>query len=323
MKEDKKSLDLTVLIDIINTEMSDYLDPNNEELLKDFFLEAELQVETFEQNILVLENEPHNKDAVDEIFRAAHTLKGAAGTVQMDELSHFTHLCEDTLDEIRAGNIEVTPEVVDIILEAIDIIKAMLEARTEGEIYQEDISSTSGKLEEFISGKAPQTAAEPEAGADESPAPSEGVKLPSEYELLELNEQCTGDEKLVAVHIVFNEDNPMNTVGGVQVYAALQKNGNILNSVPDFDELYKDVFHPEADFYIATEKDLDEIKASVAIPDVVLDSSIGYAGETGDDEAQEEEASEPGPAADTASAEKEEKLPRSPGRRSRGTKTTA
>ena len=48
--------------------MSDYLDPNNEELLKDFFAEAQMQVDTLEQNVLVLENEGANKDAVDEIF---------------------------------------------------------------------------------------------------------------------------------------------------------------------------------------------------------------------------------------------------------------
>ncbi|MDP3177219.1 MAG: Hpt domain-containing protein, partial [Spirochaetaceae bacterium] len=67
--------------------MSDYLDPNNEELLKDFFSEAQGQVETLEQNVLVLENDPGNRDAVDEIFRAAHTLKGGAGTVEMSELA--------------------------------------------------------------------------------------------------------------------------------------------------------------------------------------------------------------------------------------------
>ena len=61
--------------------MSDYLDANNEELLKDFFAEAEQQVETLESNILVIENDPSNHDAIDEIFRAAHTLKGGSATV--------------------------------------------------------------------------------------------------------------------------------------------------------------------------------------------------------------------------------------------------
>ena len=106
--------------------MSDYLDPNNEELLKDFFSEANMQVDTLEQNILVLENESGNRDAVDEIFRAAHTLKGGAATVEMMELSHFTHLVEDVLDAIRSDQVTVNEEVVDTLLAAIDIIKAML-----------------------------------------------------------------------------------------------------------------------------------------------------------------------------------------------------
>ena len=261
--------------------MSDYLDPNNEELLKDFFMEAELQVETFEQNILVLENEPHNKEAVDEIFRAAHTLKGAAGTVQMDELAHFTHLCEDALDEIRAGKIEVTPEVVDVILGAIDIIKEMLEARTEGEVYQDDITEISGKLEGFISGAEGNGARTPEKPASEDkktaePAKSASSAAPSEYEMLEMREQCSGNEKIALVHILFNEDNPMNTVGGVQIFAALNKVGNILHSNPDFDELYKDVFHPEADFYIATELDAEELEKTVSIPDVITEADISF-----------------------------------------------
>ena len=79
--------------------MSDYLDPNNEELLKDFFAEAEQQVENLESNILVIENDPTNHEAVDEIFRAAHTLKGGSATVEMTELSGFTHAVEDLLDE--------------------------------------------------------------------------------------------------------------------------------------------------------------------------------------------------------------------------------
>ena len=258
--------------------MSDYLDPNNEELLKDFFMEAELQVETFEQNILVLENEPNNSEAVDEIFRAAHTLKGAAGTVQMDELAHFTHLCEDALDEIRAGKVEVNTEVVDTILEAIDIIKAMLAERSDGGIYDQDTSEIAAKLEGFISGKeskpakkkAPKKAARKKEAKKEEP---EAGGL-SEYDVLELKEQLADGEKLLVVKVVFNEDYPMNTVGGVQVYAALNKKANILKSIPDFDELYEDVFHPEAIFYISSGLAKDEIENTVNIPDVILESEV-------------------------------------------------
>ena len=119
--------------------MSDYLDLNNEELLKDFFSEAQQQVENLESNILVIENDPTNHEAIDEIFRAAHTLKGGSATVEMTELTEFTHAVEDLLDELRSGTIPVTEPVVDTLLSAIDIIKVMLEERANGQIYTEDV----------------------------------------------------------------------------------------------------------------------------------------------------------------------------------------
>ena len=71
--------------------MSDFLDANNEELLKDFFSEAEQMVDNLESNILAIENDPSNHDAIDEIFRAAHTLKGNSATVEMSEITEFAH----------------------------------------------------------------------------------------------------------------------------------------------------------------------------------------------------------------------------------------
>jgi two-component system chemotaxis sensor kinase CheA len=63
---------------------------------------------------------------VDEIFRAAHTLKGGAGTVQMNEIAGFTHVLEDVLDGIRDGSISMSEDLVDILLGSIDIIKSMM-----------------------------------------------------------------------------------------------------------------------------------------------------------------------------------------------------
>ena len=155
--------------------MSDYLDPNNEELLKDFFAEAEQQVEQLESNILVIENDPSNHEAIDEIFRAAHTLKGGSATVEMMELSHFTHTVEDVLDEIRSDRIKVDEDVVDLLLTSIDVIKAMLEARQNGSVYEENIDSIIEKLQGMIpakEGKASAKAAKPKPAAAPKAAPA-------------------------------------------------------------------------------------------------------------------------------------------------------
>jgi two-component system chemotaxis sensor kinase CheA len=254
--------------------MSDYLDPNNEELLKDFFIEAQMQVEMLEQNILVLENDPNNKDAIDEIFRAAHTLKGGAGTVQMNEIAGFTHVLEDVLDGIRDGSISMSEDLVDILLGSIDIIKSMMSARSDGSVFDGDSDTMKNALSSYLGGSSPSPPEPPPSPvkAQEKPsAPSKapqatGAKL-SEYELLEMKEAAQ-DKHVVQVKVFFNEDNPMNSVGGIQVFAILKEVGTILKTVPDFDELYDDNYFPEVDYYVAINPEAGEFGDKLNIQDV-------------------------------------------------------
>ncbi len=267
--------------------MSDYLDPNNEELLKDFFAEAEQQVEQLESNILVIENDPSNHEAIDEIFRAAHTLKGGSATVEMMELSHFTHTVEDVLDEIRSDRLKVDEDVVDLLLTSIDVIKAMLEARQNGSIYEENIDSIVEKLHGYIpqkGGKATAKAAAPKAAQKPAPAPvpqpaeaapaasANALVLPdiTEDDFVELKQTCEGNQKLWCIAVKFDESNPMNTVGGIQVFAALKNVGNVLKTVPDFDALYEDQFYENVFYYVATEADGPEIEDCAFLSDVTL-----------------------------------------------------
>ena len=264
--------------------MSDYLDPNNEELLKDFFAEAEQQVEQLESNILVIENDPSNHEAIDEIFRAAHTLKGGSATVEMMELSHFTHSVEDVLDEIRSDRVSVDEDVVDLLLTSIDVIKAMLEARQQGAIYEENIDGIIEKLKSYIPEKgaksvpkkAPAKAAPvaPKPAPVQAAAPSnvQGIALPplSEDEYEELKSACEGSQSLWCVAVKFDENNPMNTVGGIQVFAALKAVGNVLKTVPDFDALYEDQFYENVFYYLASSEKGESIEDASFLSDVTL-----------------------------------------------------
>ena len=261
--------------------MSDYLDPNNEELLKDFYSEAQMQVEAMEQNILALEDDPADQDAIDEIFRAAHTLKGGAATVQMNELSGFTHLLEDLLDEIRSGKVTVREENVDVLLSSIDVIKAMLAARMDGSIYEEDYSQVSTNLQ-LMASRTEEKLPEPEpkpmaevARPGPAPADTEEVPILSEYERLELMEAAGEGETVLRVRVGFDEANPMNSVGGIQVFAKLKEFGQVLKTEPEFDALYEDVYHPVVDYYISTASEAVELESRVPISDVTSDVFVG------------------------------------------------
>ena len=277
--------------------MSDYLDPNNEELLKDFFSEAFGQVETLEQSVLVLETDTGNKDAVDEIFRAAHTLKGGAGTVEMTELAQFTHLVEDVLDGIRSGKATVGEALIDALLASIDVIKAMLDARSNGGVYHGDTSALKATLAAFLPAGASKAAAKvvgpslavaqaAQAKAAPSAASSKGPDYTqaglSEYELLELKE-AAGGRRVYLLKVSFNQDNVMNTVSAIQVFASLRDAGSVLKTVPDFEKLYEDAFYPTVEYFIATEKAGEDVRKKILIPDVVTSAEVldmAFSGET-------------------------------------------
>jgi two-component system chemotaxis sensor kinase CheA len=265
--------------------MSDYLDPNNEELLKDFFAEAYGQVDSLEQNILALEQDTGNRDAVDEIFRAAHTLKGGAGTVEMTELAEFTHLIEDVLDGVRSGKKAVDEKVIDALLASIDVVKAMLDARSEGSVYGGDPSGIKAMLASLLPAEAVK--ASPSAPAAARPAPSAPAapleELPvfsvasaslSEYELLELREAAGPGKRIFKLALSFNPDNVMKTVSAIHAFAALRDIGTVLKTVPDFEKLYEDAFFPTVEYFVAVEQGPDELLRKASIPDVVSDVKI-------------------------------------------------
>lgn len=285
--------------------MSDYLDPQNEELLQDFFAEAETQVEALESNVLVLENDPSNHDAIDEIFRAAHTLKGASATVQMDELSEFTHLVEDVLDRIRNDEISADGSIVDTLLSSIDVVKAMLEARGNGDVYDEDIEPLKATLRGLLGADAEAAAAGKPAsasaagggtGASSTGTVSSGAATAgaagdvpaasgevSDDELLELKQASEGEGRLLRVRVHFDEENPMNTVGGIQVFAALKRAGTVLKTDPDFEALYEDNFFPIVDYFVASDEDVEALESAALISDVtsgVEVAALEGAGET-------------------------------------------
>jgi two-component system chemotaxis sensor kinase CheA len=264
--------------------MSDYLDPNNEELLKDFFAEAEQQVDNLESNVLVIENDPTNHEAIDEIFRAAHTLKGGSATVEFMEISSFTHTVEDMLDEIRSDRLKVTEPVIDVLLSSIDIIKAMLDSRAGGTVYKENIDDLMAKLHSYIPQKGDKTVkAKAPAGtgpallkpAAQQAVPASGdvsISRPklSESDYEELRGALEGSQKLWCVSVRFDKNNPMNSVGGIQVFAALKALGSVLKTVPDFDALYEDTFYEWVYYYLASEAEQSKIEDTAFLNDVTL-----------------------------------------------------
>jgi len=97
-----------------------------DEIIEEFVVESEESLESLDQMFVALEKNPGDKDLLNEIFRCAHTIKGASGFLGFQRLVEVAHVSEDVLNKLRKGELVATAEVMDAVLKAMDIIKEML-----------------------------------------------------------------------------------------------------------------------------------------------------------------------------------------------------
>ncbi len=97
-----------------------------QEILQDFLIESFELIEQLDQDLVELENTPEDLDLLNRIFRVAHTVKGASSFLNFDILTHLTHHMEDVLNKARHGELLLDADVMDVVLESIDLMKALL-----------------------------------------------------------------------------------------------------------------------------------------------------------------------------------------------------
>lgn len=250
-----------------------------EELKKDFFDEAKTLIDILESNILILEKDFDNQEAINEIFRSAHTLKGGSATLDLDRIANFTHEMESLLDEIRSDNVQMSSEIVDILLKAIDIVKELIDASLNDKdapsniemeiikemkaVYQLELSDEAKaqvkKLQKEIANYRPKI----------------DLNL-NEYDRFLLKSAPEEGNEIYQVFVLLNKNNPMKTVSGIQIHSILKEFSTIVKSIPDLDDLFQDKFYKEVNFLILSKKPIDYIKEKITISDVTefVDVSI-------------------------------------------------
>lgn len=104
----------------------DLQDVDRDALVSLFFEEAEEGLVAMEQALVALEERPADSEALQTVFRVAHTLKGNASSLGFADLAEVTHGLESVLDLLRSGSVAVSREVVDVLLESVDVLREML-----------------------------------------------------------------------------------------------------------------------------------------------------------------------------------------------------
>ena len=120
------------------------------QFFQEFFEEAEELLAEKERLLLGIDVESPQKDEIDAIFRAAHSIKGGAGTFGMSDITEVTHVMESLLDRIRKGEMALTAEHVDVFLQAKDILAMLVDGHRHGaQVDREAVKDLQGKLEQL------------------------------------------------------------------------------------------------------------------------------------------------------------------------------
>ncbi|AGL66942.2 chemotaxis protein CheA [Helicobacter pylori UM299] len=159
-----------------------------QEIMEDFLIEAFEMNEQLDQDLVELEHNPEDLDLLNRIFRVAHTIKGSSSFLNLNILTHLTHNMEDVLNRARKGEIKITPDIMDVVLRSIDLMKTLLV--TIRDTGSDTNNGKENEIEEAVKQLQAITSQNLE-GAKEGTkeAPKEEVKKEAEKENTEENQE--------------------------------------------------------------------------------------------------------------------------------------
>ncbi len=229
--------------------------------------------------ILILEKEPENEDTINEIFRAAHSLKGMAGTMGYKRMQRLTHDMENVFSEIRNGKMKASPNLIDLLFRGLDALESYLDiiinTQDEGtEDNQDIIDGLQKVMEEGLGTNTPE-AAQPKAPAA---VPSEELKgrhlVLAEHELAAALKAKDEGENVFEITVFVQPSCILKAARAFLVFKALEEAGDIIKSVPEVQDIEDEKFDFDFSMVLLTRKSEDEIRTAVMnvseIKDVVI-----------------------------------------------------
>ena len=214
---------------------------------------------------MVLEQEPDNADTINEIFRAAHSLKGMAGTMGYKRMQHLTHMMENVFSEVRNGTVKVTSSMVDVLFQCLDAVEAYLEeivnTTMEGENDNEPIIKLlNGFLEKDKKAEEEKDKEEEKAPVDEPPRE---IKL-SEFEINAISEALTKGMNVFKIRVHVDENCILKAARAFLVFKALEELGEIIKSDPSVQDIEDEKFEFDFTVIIVTNSDKDATTKAVS-----------------------------------------------------------
>ncbi len=279
-----------------------------------FLDEAKEHLQSLNDNIMTLEQDPENEDCINEIFRSAHSMKGMAGTMGYTRMQNLTHDMEDVFSDVRAGKIKIKSADIDVLLQCLDAIQGYVdnitENQDEGTDEHQNIIKSLADIRNGGGGAPDEAGAAPaaEASADSAgDGPEPGADGTTDYRAIKLDpsvkstleEAKSQGKKLWGVTVHIQESCILKAARGFLVFKGLEEIGEIACSEPNTQDIEDEKFEYTFSLILITDEEKEKVEEIVKAVSEVEGCEIGEFDPSGAKSAEEKEEA---PAAEAAPA---------------------
>lgn len=269
-----------------------------------FLDESREHLQSLNDGLLSLENDPEDLSVLNEIFRNAHTLKGMSATMGYTKTAELTHDMENLLDMLRKEQLKVSSEIIDVIFKCVDSLQEMVENIGNGESEDlVDVSDLVRQVNAIAKGETPVAAAAEEA-APEAGNTTKATMEFNDTELTVIKEAKNSGLIPYLVHVEISESCLLKSARSYMVMNALDELGDVIKSIPPAEDLEQEKFDHSFDVAIVTDQDAKTVESAVsAISEITVvevtelkDEAPAPVAEEKPAEAPKKEAAKPAPA---------------------------
>lgn len=236
--------------------------------LEIFIDETKEHLQNLNEQLLIIEKEPDNTDTINEIFRAAHSLKGMAGTMGYKRMQKLTHQMENVFSEIRNGKMKVDANLVDILFQCLDALEEYLdniqEAADEGTNDNEPILK---ELDAILNGESAKQVEEESKKEENDDKPKDGDGdirkykefVYSDFEIHAVQEAFDKGLKVYAITVQVDETCLLKAARAFLVFKSLESVGEIIKSQPSVQDIEDEKFDQMFSICIISDNPLDKV----------------------------------------------------------------
>ena len=286
--------------------------------LEIFIDESAEHLQTLSDCIMTLEKEPDNKDTINEVFRAAHSLKGMAGTMGFKRMQHLTHDMENVFQEVRSDKLSVDSSMIDLLFKCLDAIEGYLdnvkassdEGKEDNELIIKELNNAIARANNKPADDTPAAAESGSEGTAASANVKESDKQYLEIELddaerKKINELKEAGQHIYGMTVRIQSECLLKAARAFLVFRAVEEFGQIVVYQPSSQDIEDEKFDLTFSFYLASAESLDVVKKAaenVSEIDAVFAEELNDFSERVEEEKEAEEETKPAPVEKKAAA---------------------